>query len=158
MKTFSIFFSLIIFSTLTFSRPAKAEMPVKAKAFLTIVGYGAASGALIGMASMAFGNSTRAVAQGASLGLYGGIIFGAYVLLSHHQKQYGNYEDSSPYQESRDIYGGEYDPSQGGDGGATQDGGNFSERMKSIESKFRLQTKNGGQIPPLSMNIFKWEF
>ncbi len=159
MKIISLFFASIFFITLTFSNPAKAEMPVKARAFLTIVGYGAASGALIGMASMAFGNSTRAVAQGASLGLYGGIIFGAYVLFSHHQKQMGNYEDSgSPYQESRDVYGDEYDPSQGGDGEGAQDGGNFFERMRTIESKFETQTKNGGQLPPLYVNLLNFEF
>ena len=85
---------------------ARAELPVKARAFLTMAGYGSAGGALLGVASMAFGGSTRSVAQGASLGLYAGIIFGTYVLVSHHQRTSGSYDDnSSPYQDACDVYG-----------------------------------------------------
>ncbi len=132
---------------------------MKAKAFLTIVGYGAGSGALIGLASMAFGYSTRAVAQGTSLGLYGGIIFGSYILFSHHQKKMGNYEDSnSPYQESSDIYGDEYGDGEGGDGGEGSDGGNFFTRIKTMEMKFEPKTKSGGNFPPLSVNLLHFEF
>ncbi len=80
-KIFSAFLILITM-TLTAPQKAQAEIPVKAKAFLTIVGYGTAGGAILGAASMAFGTSTRAVAQGASLGLYAGILFGTYVLVS----------------------------------------------------------------------------
>src|SRR6476660_7963810 len=108
---------LVVLFTITFVAPreAKAEMPVKAKAFLTIVGYGTAGGALLGAASTAFGTSTRAIAQGASLGLYAGILFGSYVLISHHNKRYGSYDDnSSPYQDSNDIYGDEYRNDEGG--------------------------------------------
>jgi hypothetical protein len=158
-KIFSLSLVLILCSFIVFPRRAQAEMPVKARAFLTIVGYGAGGGALLGIASMAFGNSTRAVAQGASLGLYAGILFGTYVLVSHHQKQMGNYEDNgSPYQESRDIYGDEYDSSQGGDGDAGQDGGNFYDRIKTMEMRFKTSNKNGGQIPPLYLNLFQMDF
>src|SRR5690606_39857539 len=92
------------------NRAQAAEIPAKAKAFLTIAGYGAAGGALLGAASMAFGTNSRAIAQGASLGLYAGIIFGAYVLISHHNKRYGSYDDnSSPYRDSTDVYGDDYE-------------------------------------------------
>ncbi len=58
-------------------------MDAKGKAFLIICGYGTVGGALLGFASMAFGSNSRAIAQGASLGLYAGIGFGAYVIASH---------------------------------------------------------------------------
>lgn len=138
---------------------ARAEMPAKAKAFLTIVGYGTAGGALLGAASMAFGNSTRAMAQGASLGLYAGIIFGSYVLLSHHNKRYGKYEDkASPYQESNDIYSDEYDSEGGGgEGDEGPQGEGFFERMQTIQTKFSPE-KRGGHMPPLYLNFFQYTF
>jgi hypothetical protein len=58
-------------------------LDAKAKAFAVICGYGTVGGALLGFASMAFGSNSRAIAQGASLGLYAGIIFGTYVLTSY---------------------------------------------------------------------------
>jgi hypothetical protein len=159
MKKYSLLFCLMFIFSFAFTPKAHAEMPVKARAFLTIVGYGAGSGALIGLASMAFGYSTRAVAQGASLGLYGGIIFGSYILFSHHQKRVGSYDDSdSPYQESSDIYGDEYGDGEGGDGGAGSDGGNFFTRIKTMEMKFEPKTKSGGNFPPLSVNLLQYDF
>lgn len=134
-------------------------MPVKAKAFLTIVGYGTAGGALLGAASMAFGNSTRAVAQGASLGLYAGIIFGSYVLISHHNKRQGKYEDSSsPYQESRDIYGDEYDANDGGSDAGGAGSGGFFDRIQTMEVKFAPSKKAAVELPPLYLNLVQYNF
>ena len=53
------------------------------KAFLIICGYGTVGGALLGLASMAFGGKAINIAKGASVGLYSGILFGAYVIYSH---------------------------------------------------------------------------
>lgn len=152
---------LVVMFSLAVLKPneARAEMPVKAKAFLTIVGYGTAGGAILGAASMAFGTSSRAIAQGASLGLYAGIIFGTYVLVSHHNKRYGSYDDnSSPYSESSDIYGDDYQDSEGGamedDGGSR---GGFFERIDSINDKFG-DKKRGSSMPPLYMNLFQYNF
>lgn len=141
-------------------------MPVKARAFLTIVGYGTAGGALLGAASMAFGTSSRAIAQGASLGLYAGILFGSYVLVSHHNKRYGNYDDnSSPYQESNDIYGDEY---QGGDGGSGSESNNsrngFFDRFQVVQDKMQTNSFSlGGKkvrnpVPPIHVNLLSLEF
>jgi hypothetical protein len=158
---------LVALFTLTVLRPqeAKAEIPVKAKAMITIIGYGAAGGALLGAASTAFGTSTRAIAQGASLGLYAGILFGTYVLVSHHNKRYGSYDDnSSPYQQSNDIYSDEY---QGSDGGSSEDdprsGGGFFDRFQPIQEKFHNQAftlgqKKGSRLPPFSLNIIQYSF
>lgn len=72
----------------TFVAPIQRAHAIEAKqkAFLVMAGYGTVGGALLGFASMAFGTNSRAIAQGASLGLYAGIIFGAYVISSHHSK------------------------------------------------------------------------
>jgi hypothetical protein len=162
-KIFCSFMLSLLTLTFTLSE-AKAEMPVKAKAFLTMAGYGAGGGALLGTASMAFGATPRAIAQGASLGLYAGIIFGTYVLVSHHQKQYGNYDDnSSPYQESTDIYSDEYQDGEGGGGEGGADG-SFFERFKVIQEKFNGEAfslggkKRGSSLPPLHINLIQYNF
>lgn len=158
-KFLSLFLAITFVCSVMAPNRAQAEMPAKAKAMLTIVGYGTAGGALLGAASMAFGNSTRAVAQGASLGLYAGIIFGSYILISHHQRSVGRYEDnSSPYQESRDIYGDDYRSDEGG-AAPDEDKGRegFFERMQTIQWKFQAE-KKGGQMPPLYMNLIQYNF
>jgi hypothetical protein len=150
--------SLLIFLVSLFLSPrVQAEIPVKAKAFLTVAAYGAAGGALLGAASLAFGGSTRAIAQGASLGLYAGLLFGTYVLVSHHNKRYGNYDDNnSPYHESRDVYGDDYDSSQGGSSDSGKTRGGFFDRFESVNQK--LYYKRGGVVPPLYMNLFNLSF
>lgn len=167
-KFLSLF--LALFLTLAVIKPqtAHAEMPAKAKAILTMAGYGVAGGALLGFATMAFGNTSRAVAQGASLGLYAGLIFGAYVLISHHQKQVGSYQDdSSPYKESNDIYGDEYDAEEGGENNPddrSKRGGFFDrfqvmqEHMHNQSFTFDSEKHKGGNLPPIQVNVFHYEF
>jgi hypothetical protein len=159
---------LVVLFTLTFVSPreARAEVPVKAKAFLTIVAYGTAGGAILGAASTAFGTSTRAIAQGASLGLYAGIIFGTYVLVSHHNKRYGSYDDnSSPYAESNDIYADEYqDDEGGGSNNEESQKGGFFDRFETIQEKFEGNSfssggpRRGSRVPPLKINLFQYNF
>ncbi|MGE3608168.1 MAG: hypothetical protein AB7I27_01175 [Bacteriovoracaceae bacterium] len=157
-------FALFITFSLVTPQVARAEMPAKARAFLTIVGYGTAGGALLGAASTAFGTSSRAIAQGASLGLYAGILFGTYVLVSHHNRRAGQYDDNgSPYQESQDIYSDEYNSENGGGDG--KGGGGFFNKFEVLQDKMNLQRftfdsekKKGGQIPPIQFNIFQYNF
>lgn len=80
MKKFLLL--LLISFTLVLPKNSYAMDP-KAKAFAVMCAYGTVGGALLGFASMAFGSNSRAIAQGASLGLYAGIIFGSYVLTSY---------------------------------------------------------------------------
>ena len=158
-KLTSLILVLVVTLTVIGARDARADVPVKAKAFLTIVGYGAGGGALLGAASTAFGTSSRAIAQGASLGLYAGIIFGTDVLVSHHNKRDGNYDDqNTPYQKSNDIYGDEYNQDEGGAGTPADEGqsGGFFNRMQSLNDKFRTQ-KSGG-LPPLQINVLNLSF
>jgi hypothetical protein len=164
-KLVCLFLALTFTLSLVAPRSAQAEVPVKAKAFMTIVGYGTASGAILGLASMAFGQSSRAVAQGASLGLYAGILFGTYVLVSHHNKRYGSYDDnSSPYQQSNDIYGDEYQPEEGGDSQNAPTSG-FFDRFRLLQEEanvqsftFQSEKRKGRQMPPLHLNLIQYSF
>ena len=70
------------------------------KAFLIMCGYGTVGGGLLGLASLAFGGGARNIAQGASVGLYAGILFGAYVIYSH---------DPSNAAPPSQVEGGAYD-------------------------------------------------
>lgn len=149
---------------LTLSK-AQAQLPPKAKAFLTIVGYGTAGGAILGAASTAFGTSSRAISQGASLGLYAGVLFGTYVMVSHHNKRYGSYDDnSSPYREGTDIYSDEYKDDEGGASGEEKTRGGFFDRFEVMQEKFHNQSfslgikKRGGQMPPLQLNLLQYNF
>lgn len=154
---------LILFSfVLLKPETSQAQVPPKVKAFLTICGYGAGGGAILGAASTAFGTNARAIPQGASLGLYAGILFGTYVLVSHHQRRYGNYDDnSSPYQQSNDIYGDEYQEDEGGPGEGGDGQSGFFNRFQVIQTKLSGmagEKKGGTLVPPIQMNIFRYEF
>lgn len=96
-------------SSILFSSSAMALDP-KLKIISSMAGYGVVGGALLGAASMAFGTGGRSIAKGASIGLYGGLIFGTYVILSYEMKKRGYnqqpredyYPDSrSPYEDDQ---------------------------------------------------------
>jgi hypothetical protein len=143
-------------------RESQAQIPPKAQAFLMVSGYGAAGGALLGFASMAFGTSSRSIAQGASLGLYAGILFGTYVLVSHHQRRNsGSYDRSTPYDAADD-----YDD-YGEDAGRDSPGGFFDssyggftlEGALATSANYRMmETKKGTQLPPLTINLLNYSF
>lgn len=73
--------------TIFLSSPSHAAAPKfnpKTKAFLLMTAYGTVGGFLLGTASLAFDTPGRAPFLGASLGLYAGLAFGGYVLVSHY--------------------------------------------------------------------------
>lgn len=143
----------------------KGGLPPKAKAFLMVTAYGAGGGAILGLASMAFGTSTRAIAQGASLGLYAGIIFGTYIIISHNNRMsQPSYDNSTPYQDDVDDYG-----DYGEDPPADQGGGGFFDSsvrmprsgayMAEASSYRSFETKKGSSnLPPLQMTLFRYNF
>jgi hypothetical protein len=100
--------STIFLGTLTFSRPVHA-IDTKVKAILTMAAYGTVGGGLLGTASLAFGTGGRSPFIGMSLGLYAGLVFGSYVVVSHKLQKYrqqnpepqNNYypDAESPYEE-----------------------------------------------------------
>lgn len=129
----------ILFSIIIHSQKANALEP-KQKAFMVMCAYGTVGGSLLGFASMAFGSNSRAIAQGASLGLYAGIIFGAYVVSSHRS---ANEPVPDPYA-PQDPYGapGGYGTPGGGGGGGfgapppqEEQGGFFGSRVEEINMK-----------------------
>lgn len=73
----------------------------KAKIFLTTTSYGVMAGSLTGLASMTFyeapGDHMKNIAVGASLGLYAGILMGAYMIYGMPEFSGGS---SSPGDES----------------------------------------------------------
>lgn len=171
MKTYrTMILALTIMATLVMmpqTAQAQAQstggIPPRAKAFLLVSGYGAAGGALLGLASMAFGTSSRAVAQGASLGLYAGILFGTYVLVSHHQRQNrGSYDTSTPYQDDS-SYDGDYGEGESKDSAG---GGFFDSSYEARPDKtfttaanyHAMETKKGSSLPPLQINVFTYTF
>lgn len=92
--------------TLLFSSSAFALDP-KLKVLGSMAGYGVVGGALLGAASMAFGTNGRAIAKGASLGLYAGLIFGSYVIVSYEMKKRGygtEQQQQDYYPDSRGQY------------------------------------------------------
>ena len=112
-----------------------------------MAGYGVVGGALLGTASMAFGSSSRSIAVGASLGLYGGLLFGTYVILSYEMKKrgFGNEaEREDYYPDSKSPY---------------EDQGSFKledlkeYRLASFENK-----KDPKKDPLVFVNFFNYQF
>ena len=72
---------LTFFTTILLQNAYSAD--AKFRTLAVTSAYGTVGGLLLGTASLAFGTSGRAVAKGASLGLYAGILFGGYIIVSH---------------------------------------------------------------------------
>ena len=78
-------FFIIALTFLTF-KPVSAQafdIDPRVKTFLIMNAYGAVGGLLLGGATLAFDAPGRAPFIGASLGLYAGLIFGSYVVITH---------------------------------------------------------------------------
>jgi hypothetical protein len=99
--------SLFLTQPLFAQQKSQGGIPPKVKAFLGICAYGTVGGALLGFASLAFQENPKAIAQGASLGLYMGIIFGSVVVSSHRRRGAG------PIEPEFDPYGQEPPPGFG---------------------------------------------
>lgn len=164
--------SLAVVFTLVMPSQKAHAMDPKTKAFLVMCAYGTVGGSLLGFASMAFGTNSRSIAQGASLGLYAGIIFGGYVVSSHNTAKAGGMNDGYDQQ---DPYGAPpVDPGYPGGGGGfgapppprDDDGGFFGapNRAFQINQKlvrnFRdLDTKRENfHVPPVYVSFYNSTF
>lgn len=129
-----------------FSSSAFAIDP-KFKILGSMAGYGVVGGALLGTASMAFGASGRAIAKGASLGLYGGLLFGGYVILSYEMKKRGYNQPSREdyYPDSKSQYEDEQTSIQ------TPDLAEY--RLAAFENK-----KDPKKDPLLFVNFLNYQF
>jgi hypothetical protein len=114
-KVFIIALTLFLFTGTVRNAHANFDPRIKALGIMAL--YGTVGGALLGTASLAFGTSGRAIAKGASLGLYSGLLFGGYVVISHAmnkrkaeapeapQQDYYPDEEESEYDEEEEGYG-----------------------------------------------------
>jgi hypothetical protein len=100
-----ILISIILICVVFMNRPAMA-MDSKLAVMSTMAGYGVVGGALLGTATLAFGSSSRSIAKGASLGLYAGLLFGGYVILSYEMKKrgYGGESKEDYYPDANSPY------------------------------------------------------
>ena len=144
MKNF--FISFILCFGLLFSNSSFA-MDQRLKILGTMSGYGIVGGALLGAATMAFGTTDRAIAKGASLGLYGGLIFGTYVILSYEMKKRGYNE-----QPREDYYPDSRSPYE--DGQSSIKVPNINEySLASAENK-----KDPRKDPLININFYNYQF
>lgn len=107
----------VIFTLLS---PRAEALDAKMTALAKMASYGTIGGVLLGTASLAFGTGGRSVVKGASIGLYTGILFGSYVVISHRMKrnranntapeQDNYYSDTSdsPYEDDQESGSDDY--------------------------------------------------
>lgn len=135
---------------------SRAEIPAKLKVIGTLALYGSVGGALLGTASMAFGQGPRAIFQGASLGLYAGILFGGYVVFSHSYKK-KQIDETYP--------SGSNSPYQGDDEGLEGEEENRwnpyemnSYRAEMKKDHWKGRSREKGKSIPLFLNLFHYQF
>lgn len=160
----SFLVALVVFSFVSYTPKAHA-IPPKAKAFLVVSAYGTVGGALLGFATLAYGANSRAIAQGASLGLYAGIIFGSYILATHkspdermqeYEQQYSNPQGPPP--EDTGGWGAPAPEQEAPSGGGFFD---FPQRGFEIQQNYNNNFKMRGAkltSPPLYFNLLQLNF
>ena len=116
----------------------------KVKAIGLNAAYGSVGGALLGVSSLAFGAKGRVVAKGASLGLYFGLAFGAYVVMTHGRQYGGHGEDGSD--------GGGYSPNNN----LYEGGGGFFRGDEVNNYGHPLEDIHGGT--DISLRFFQYRF
>lgn len=100
IQKYVLLFNLLLLSSLLVEGEIQAQMNPKVRSIVTMAAYGATGGALLGVATMAFDSEPRSIAIGASLGLYGGLLFGGYIVLSHMLKKNGYFKRRQNYYDS----------------------------------------------------------
>jgi hypothetical protein len=92
-ENFKILFFILTFIGMTSYSPRAEALDSKVKAVLTMAAYGTVGGGLLGAASLAFDTGGRAPFIGLSVGLYVGLLFGTFIVVSHKMKKY---KDENP--------------------------------------------------------------
>ena len=156
---------LVMLSCLgSFLPAAQAEMDPRVKVVTSMAVYGTVGGAFLGTASLAFGTDVRTIFIGGSLGLYAGILFGSYIVLSYTAKKNG----WGSRQNTTDYYPGATSPYGGG--GASGEAGSAPQRWNPYgELKpwrqdighvrgFSGQRRPPGPGVPFFVPVFHWDF
>lgn len=142
---------ILVFVFILFPLQKSHAMDSKAKVLVSTSVYGAAGGALLGFASMAFGTNSRSIAKGASLGLYAGMIFGVYVVASHIYKP----PMETPYEGSDSPY-------ENDGGGVNYDQSSSEESNKLFERAFEINLTNTLEkrrnTPSMYLDVLRFEF
>ena len=120
--------------------------------------YGTVGGALLGTASLAFGTSGRSIAKGASLGLYSGLLFGGYVVVSHAMNKRKAEQPQQPEQNYYPEAEGEYDEEDEGYGyedDTYEDDASYkwNPGLHMDQISWRYESNHDGQRP-LEVNTF----
>jgi hypothetical protein len=165
VKKFNLILFCAFFGFLSALTPKEAlAMDPKVKVVGATALYGTVGGALLGTASLAFGAKGRSVAIGASLGLYAGLLFGTYVVVTHSMKQKGYFQENPNDPLQRDNY---YPNSEeatpyrpGNDGGGIFDG--FFQRSMQLHELSVIDHERRGNVDRMlsgrpDLNIFNVE-
>lgn len=160
-KPLTLFLSAALLLTIIAMPRQTHAMDPRAKAVLTMAAYGTAGGALLGTASLAFGAKGRAVAIGASLGLYAGLIFGTYIVVNHRMQHYRYDENYYPDTDT-------FSPYESGSGWGDWFGGSYwsphvNLRLADLEgdSSRRLDAWSGIDVegpPPVYFTLWQYQF
>ena len=146
MKKITIFFALIFLVFNTLVVPEAQALNPKVRVIFSTGVYGTLGGALLGSASLAFGTDGRTVAQGASIGLYLGLLFGSYVVLAHMAKKNKWGENTDDY------YPDAPSPYENGGGGfnyPTEDQGPAAQRWNPYLEESEYKEISGWSSNPL---------
>tara|TARA_X000000950_G_C13670196_1_gene559624 strand:- start:18 stop:464 length:447 start_codon:yes stop_codon:yes gene_type:complete len=114
------------------------EIDPRVKTFLVMNAYGVVGGLLLGSATLAFGTSGRSPFIGASLGLYAGLAFGGYVVVSHHMDEDRRLNPQNYEDEGLDDYG------------------DMTNQIMEEAPNFRDKSPNRG--PTIYLNLLKYNF
>ena len=104
-------FIIVFLTAVLLSSNAAWGMNPKIRAIGLNAVYGSVGGALLGVSSLALGAKGRVVAKGASLGLYFGLAFGIYVVMTH-ERGYGEgsggghvpYDNTGLYDDGSELF------------------------------------------------------
>lgn len=162
MKKFISILSLL--AVLTFSFSANAQqgegLDPRIKAIGTMALYGTVGGTLLGTASLAFGTGGRSIAKGASLGLYAGLLFGGYVVISHAMRKHKAANPSAKdnyYPDTASPYEGGYEDEEGAPAGE-QFFAPVIETDRTLKFESLKKAPNRAFTPVFYVPIFNYQF
>jgi len=158
LLSFLIIISFFIF----YSSRIEAQMDPKAKTVVVMSAYGTVGGALLGLATLAFKSSPRAIPVGASLGLYAGLLFGSYIVVTHEMRKRGMYQEENYYPEAPptpyDRNGGESTPYENS---SPNPDGAYRWDPKLLQEEYawkdtRINPKNQAEVFSISLLDFRF--
>ena len=149
----ALFLTVILCST---SANSRTQFDPRIKVISVVTVYSIVGGTLLGLAAINFGASRRAPFIGASLGLYGGLVFGSYLVIGHMYKRYkrsNQVPDDNYYYDTNSIY-----EDVGGGGGGGADVGDIYEYRRRLNPVIFGRKKYRNRHPSVYIHLFKIQF